>query len=63
MPVKLAAVPQLLIAPLVAALLNIRWIDCRWMLAAGVSLLVTRSKLQGTKALNLGKVGGRQRRA
>lgn len=33
--------PQLLIAPLVAALLNIRWIDCRWMLAAGVGLLVT----------------------
>lgn len=33
--------PQLLIAPLVAALLNIRWIDCRWVLAAGVALLVT----------------------
>ena len=32
--------PQLLIAPLVAALLNIRWIDCRWMLTAGVTLLV-----------------------
>ena len=33
--------PQLLIAPLVAALLNIRWIDCRWVLAAGVALLIT----------------------
>lgn len=32
--------PQLLIAPLIAALLNIRWIDCRWMLTAGVALLV-----------------------
>lgn len=32
--------PQLLIAPLVAALLNIRWIDSRWVLAAGVMLLV-----------------------
>lgn len=32
--------PQLLIAPLVAALLNLRWIDCRWMLAAGVALMM-----------------------
>lgn len=32
--------PQLLIAPLIAALLNIRWIDSRWMLSAGVGLLV-----------------------
>ena len=33
--------PQLLIAPLVAALLNIRWIDCRWVLAAGAVLLMS----------------------
>ena len=33
--------PQLLIAPLVASLLNIRWIDCRWVLSAGVLLLTT----------------------
>lgn len=33
--------PQLLIAPLVASLLNIRWIDCRWVLSAGVLLLAT----------------------
>ncbi|WP_437615174.1 MFS transporter [Erwinia sp. V71] len=32
--------PQLLIAPLVAALLNLRWIDCRWMLTAGAALLI-----------------------
>ena len=32
--------PQLLIAPLVAALLNMRWVDCRWMLSVGVALLV-----------------------
>jgi len=31
--------PQLLIAPLIAALLNIRWIDCRWILCSGVALL------------------------
>lgn len=37
--------PQLLIAPLIAALLNIRWIDCRWMLAAGLGCLVTSSLL------------------
>ncbi len=41
-PLALAiGLPQLLIAPLVAALLNIRWIDCRWVLAAGLGLLVT----------------------
>jgi len=33
--------PQLLIAPMVAAVLNIRWIDCRWVLMTGVALLVT----------------------
>ncbi len=32
--------PQLLIAPLIAALLNLRAIDCRWVLTAGVGLLV-----------------------
>lgn len=31
--------PQLIIAPLMAALLNIRWIDCRWMLTCGAGLL------------------------
>lgn len=31
--------PQLLIAPLLAALLNLRWIDCRWMLTLGAILL------------------------
>lgn len=33
--------PQLLIAPLIAALLNIRRVDCRWVLCCGVLLLVT----------------------
>ncbi|MEN4566027.1 MFS transporter [Pantoea agglomerans] len=48
-PLALAVgLPQLLIAPLIAALLNIRWIDCRWMLTAGVGLLVT-SCLLGTQ--------------
>ncbi|MEN4524324.1 MFS transporter [Pantoea agglomerans] len=48
-PLALAVgLPQLLIAPLIAALLNIRWIDCRWMLTAGVGLLVT-SCLMGTQ--------------
>lgn len=32
--------PQLLIAPLIAALLNLRWVDCRWMLTAGAALMV-----------------------
>ncbi|PKB91115.1 EmrB/QacA family drug resistance transporter [Ewingella americana] len=31
--------PQLLLAPLVAAVLNMRWIDSRWILAAGLTLL------------------------
>lgn len=31
--------PQLLIAPLMAALLNLRWIDSRWMLTCGAVLL------------------------
>jgi len=41
-PLALAVgLPQLLIAPLIAALLNLRAIDCRWVLTAGVGLLVT----------------------
>lgn len=32
--------PQLVIAPLLAALLNLRWIDCRWMLTAGAGLMI-----------------------
>ena len=40
--------PQLLVAPLLAALLNIRWIDCRWMLIAGATL-IAGSCLLGTQ--------------
>lgn len=32
--------PQLVIAPLIATLLNLRWIDCRWMLTAGAALMI-----------------------
>ncbi|MCX0501212.1 MFS transporter [Erwinia billingiae] len=32
--------PQLIIAPFIAALLNRRWIDCRWMLACGAALMI-----------------------
>ncbi|WP_312242349.1 MFS transporter [Pantoea sp.] len=40
-PLALAiGLPQLLVAPMMAALLNIRWVDCRWMLSGGVALLV-----------------------
>lgn len=40
-PLALAiGLPQLVIAPFIAALLNLRWIDCRWMLAAGAALIV-----------------------
>jgi DHA2 family multidrug resistance protein len=35
----LVALPQLLALPLVAALCNIRWIDCRWVLTVGLALL------------------------
>ena len=39
-PLALAiGLPQLLIAPFMAALLNLRWIDCRWMLTCGAVLL------------------------
>ncbi|CAB3788921.1 putative multidrug resistance protein EmrY [Paraburkholderia ultramafica] len=34
------AVPQLLALPLVAALCNVRAIDCRWILATGLGLIV-----------------------
>ena len=32
--------PQLVIAPLMATLLNLRWIDCRWMLTSGAALMI-----------------------
>ncbi len=35
----LAALPQLLALPLVAALCNLRWVDCRWLLGIGLSML------------------------
>ncbi|KAB0493621.1 MFS transporter [Pseudomonas vancouverensis] len=35
----LAAVPQLIALPLVAALCNFRWVDCRWVLGIGLSML------------------------
>ncbi|WP_447592552.1 MFS transporter [Aquipseudomonas campi] len=34
------ALPQLLALPLVAALCNLRWVDCRWVLAIGMGMLV-----------------------
>ncbi|MBB2494901.1 MFS transporter [Aquipseudomonas ullengensis] len=41
-PVMLTvALPQLLALPLVAALCNLRWVDCRWVLATGLALLAT----------------------
>lgn len=40
-PLALAiGLPQLVIAPFIAALLNLRWIDSRWMLTAGAALIV-----------------------
>ncbi|WP_313741656.1 MFS transporter [Pseudomonas sp.] len=36
----LVALPQLLALPLTAALCNLRAVDCRWVLAAGLGLLV-----------------------
>ncbi|MEM6161756.1 MFS transporter [Erwinia sp. P6884] len=39
-PLALAiGLPQLIIAPFLAALLNLRWIDARWMLTVGALLL------------------------
>ncbi|WP_439884368.1 MFS transporter [Pseudomonas syringae] len=35
----IVALPQLVALPLVAALCNVRWIDCRWVLATGLGLL------------------------
>lgn len=35
----LAALPQLIALPLVAALCNFRWVDCRWVLGLGLSML------------------------
>src|SRR5471032_489178 len=34
------ALPQLIALPLVAALCNLRWVDCRWVLGIGLSLLI-----------------------
>ncbi|AZD05614.1 Inner-membrane proton/drug antiporter (MSF type) of tripartite multidrug efflux system [Pseudomonas chlororaphis] len=40
-PVMLVmALPQLLALPLVAALCNLRWVDCRWVLGIGLTMLV-----------------------
>jgi DHA2 family multidrug resistance protein len=40
-PVMLvAALPQLIALPLVAALCNLRWVDCRWVLGIGLSMLM-----------------------
>lgn len=39
-PVMLVmALPQLIALPLVAALCNLRWVDCRWVLGIGLGLL------------------------
>lgn len=35
----LMALPQLLALPLVAALCNVRWVDCRWVLGIGLGML------------------------
>lgn len=35
----IAALPQLLALPLVAALCNLRWVDCRWVLGIGLGML------------------------
>jgi DHA2 family multidrug resistance protein len=44
----LAALPQLIALPLVAALCNLRWVDCRWVLGIGLSMLAL-SCLRGTQ--------------
>ncbi|MBZ9783642.1 MFS transporter [Pseudomonas sp. REP124] len=36
----LAALPQLIALPLVAALCNLRWVDCRWVLGIGLCMLI-----------------------
>ena len=43
----IAALPQLIALPLVAALCNLRWVDCRWVLGMGLSML-TLSCLGGS---------------
>ncbi|MCL0132591.1 EmrB/QacA family drug resistance transporter, partial [Klebsiella pneumoniae] len=35
--------PQLIITPLVAALLSLRWVDCRWLIAFGIVLMISAS--------------------
>jgi DHA2 family multidrug resistance protein len=35
--------PQLIITPLVAALLSLRWVDCRWLIAFGIALMIFAS--------------------
>jgi len=35
----MVALPQLIALPLVAALCNVRWVECRWVLAFGLGLL------------------------
>ena len=35
----IAALPQLIALPLVAALCNFRWVDCRWVLGIGLGML------------------------
>ena len=35
----LMALPQLIALPLVAALCNLRWVDCRWVLGIGLGML------------------------
>ncbi len=48
-PLALAiGAPQLLIAPFMAMLLNIRWLDCRWMLTCG-ALLLAASCIMGSQ--------------
>jgi DHA2 family multidrug resistance protein len=42
------ALPQLLALPLVAALCNLRWVDCRWVLGIGLGML-TLSCLGGAQ--------------
>jgi DHA2 family multidrug resistance protein len=44
----LAALPQLIALPLVAALCNLRWVDCRWVLGIGLGML-TLSCLGGSQ--------------
>jgi len=40
--------PQLVVAPLIAAVLNLRWIDSRWVLITGAALMIS-SCLLGTQ--------------